>query len=205
MTPEEHQLLVDQLRRSAARGTHLEIGTGAGGTLCIMLSVFTEEERPQFVVVDTMRYFPNQLELVKENLRRHGVDENTVDIRVGQSDIAFIDAEMAQERFDFVLIDGSHKVRAVMADLRWSRLINVNGLMCLHDYSSRYLGVRMAVNHFLRRNRNYQRLAQAGSLLVLRKVAPSTGLEVTRVDDYYASALHLLFKLVTSFRRKRRL
>ena len=83
------------------------------------------------------------------------------------------------ERFDFVLIDGSHKVRAVMSDLRWSRLVNVGGIICLHDYSARFLGVQMAVNHFLRRNRNYQRIALAGSLLALRKSALATNREIT--------------------------
>lgn len=195
MTPEEHRLLVELLSGCGRRGTHLEIGTAAGGTLCVMLNAFAQESRPRFVVVDTMRYFPNQLELVKENLARHSINLDAVDIRVTKSHAAFKHAEAAHERFDFVLIDGSHKVRAVMGDLRWSRLVNVGGLICLHDYSSRFPSVRMAVNHFLRRNRNYLRVAQAGSLLVLRKEAVAARPEVTRVDEFYASALHMLLKI----------
>ena len=72
---------------------------------------------------------------------------------------------------------------------------DVGGLICLHDYSSRFLGVQMAVNHFLRRNWNYQRIERAGSLLVLRKTALATRQEVTRIDEFYASALHLPLKL----------
>lgn len=160
-----------------------------------MLNAFAKESRPRFVVVDTMRYFPNQLELVKENLARHNIGMDAVDIRVAKSDAAFKHAEAAHERFDFALIDGSHKVRAVMDDLRWSRLVNVGGLICLHDYSPRFPGVQMAVNHFLRRNRNYMRVAQAGSLLALRKKAIAARPEITRLDDFYASALHSLLKL----------
>ena len=203
MTSEEHRLLVELLRGGERRGTHLEIGTGAGGTLCVMLNAFAQENRPRFVVVDKMRYFPSQLELVRKNLARHGFGENTVDIRVAKSDAAFTHAETAHERFDFVLIDGSHKVRAVMGDLRWSRLVNVGGIICLHDYSSRFLGVQMAVNHFLRRNRNYERVALAGSLLALRKTALASRREVTRTDEFYAAALHLPLKLITNCRREK--
>ena len=92
-----------------------------------MLNAFAKENRPRFVVVDKMRYFPDQLELVKKNLALHGFDENTVEIRVDNSNAAFTYAEAANERFDFVLIDGSHKVRAVMSDLRWSRLVTLVG------------------------------------------------------------------------------
>ena len=137
---------------------------------------------------------------MRENLARHNIGVDAVDIRVAKSDAAFKHAEAAHERFDFVLIDGSHKVRAIMGDLRWSRLVNVGGLICLHDYSSRFPSVRMAVNHFLRRNRNYQRVAQAGSLLALRKVAAATRQEVARADELYASALHLLLKIKTNWR-----
>ncbi len=203
MTSEEHRLLVELLGSGERRGTHLEIGTGAGGTLCVMLNAFAQDNRPRFVVVDKMRYFPNQLESVRKNLARHGFDENTVDIRVSESDPAFACAEAVNERFDFVLIDGSHKVRAVMSDLRWSRLVNVGGIICLHDYSARFLGVQMAVNHFLRRNRNYQRIALAGSLLALRKSALATNREITCADEFYASALHLPLKLITNWRRKK--
>ena len=203
MTSEEHQLLVNVLRTSSRTGTHLEIGTGAGGTLCVMLKAFTQEKPPRFVVVDKMRYFENQLELVKVNLAKHGFDENTVEIRVSKSNAAFAQSNAAQERFDFVLIDGSHKIRSVMGDLRWLRLVNVGGLVCLHDYSSRFLGVRLSVNHFLRRYWNYERVAQAGSLLVLRKTALSKRPEVTRFDELYASAWHFVLNLRRSWRGKR--
>ncbi len=203
MTSEEHRLLVDLLQSGKRRGMHLEIGTGAGGTLCVMLNAFTCENRPRFVAVDKMGYFPNQLEIVKKNLARYGFDEKTVEIRVAKSDAAFIHAEAANERYDFILIDGSHKVRAVMGDLRWSRLVNVGGLICLHDYSHRFLGVQMAVNHFLRRNQNYQRVARAGSLIALHKTALATRREVTRSDEFYASILHLPLKLITKWSRKK--
>jgi predicted O-methyltransferase YrrM len=204
MSSDEHRLLVNILRGSKSKGKHLEIGTGAGGTLCVMLKAFPKDNLPSFVVVDTMRYFPDQLASVKRNLMRNGFDENAVDIRVAKSDCAFIQAAASQEKFDFILIDGSHKVRAVMNDLRWSRLVNVGGLICLHDYSSRFLGVKYAVNHFLRRNRNYHITAQSDSLLVLQKITESVRLEVTHLDEIYALVLHLPLKLIANWQRKYR-
>ena len=59
----------------------------------MMLGVFARETRPRFVVVDPMQYFPNQLELVKENLMRHGMDLDAVDIRATTSETAFRGAQ----------------------------------------------------------------------------------------------------------------
>ncbi|OYW22698.1 MAG: hypothetical protein B7Z55_04335, partial [Planctomycetales bacterium 12-60-4] len=68
MTPAEHELLLATLRGLGGHGLHLEIGTAAGGTLCAMLGAFSDASRPPFVVVDPMRYFPQQLDLVRKNL-----------------------------------------------------------------------------------------------------------------------------------------
>ena len=46
MTSEEHRLLVDLLRRSERRGTHLEIGTGAGGTPVHHAQRFRQRKSP---------------------------------------------------------------------------------------------------------------------------------------------------------------
>jgi predicted O-methyltransferase YrrM len=201
MTVEEHRLLIEILRTNHGVGTHLEIGTAAGGTLCAMLKAFPATARPRFAVVDTMRYFPRQLEVVKQNLTQHGFDPEQIDIRITKSEVAFRRAEEARETFDFVLIDGSHKIRAVMSDLKWTRLVTVGGLVCLHDYSTRFLGVKMAVDRFLSRNPTYERIGLSGSLLGLRKVAMATQPEISRGDEFYASVLDLLLRLRTKLTR----
>jgi predicted O-methyltransferase YrrM len=187
MTAEEHELLLHVLRSERFAGPHLEIGTAAGGTLCAMMQCFAEGERPQFVSVDRMTYFPRQMEIIRSNLQRHGIDPEEVDFRVATSARAFREARRNNDRFDFQLIDGSHKVMAVAGDLRWTRLLNPGGIVCLHDYCPRFPGVWLTVNRFLRRHRNYAIVGHAGSLLAVRKQW-SEGIEISPLDWAYSGA-----------------
>ena len=138
MTTEEHDFLLELIRDRQFTGQHLEVGTAAGGTLCAMMKSFAEQSRPQFVVVDRMTYFPDQMETVRQNLQNHQLDPDTLDFRVATSAAAFAAAEKSGDRFDFILLDGNHKILAVMADLRWTRLLNPGGIICLHDYSHQF-------------------------------------------------------------------
>jgi predicted O-methyltransferase YrrM len=191
MSAEEHDLLLRSITSEQYSGAHLEIGTAAGGTLCAMMRCFADGRRPRFVSVDRMTYFPNQFQVIRENLRRHGLDPNEVDFRRTTSARAFQDARRRNEQFDFMLIDGSHKVVAVAADLRWTRLLNVGGIVCFHDYTERFPGVWLTVNRFRRRYPNYAVVGQAGSLLVLRKVAASAAQEASPIDRAHSLLWHV--------------
>jgi predicted O-methyltransferase YrrM len=191
MTAEEHELLLRCLTDARLTGAHLEIGTAAGGTLCAMMRCFTDEERPRFVSVDRMTYFPNQFQVIRENLRHHGLNPEEVDFRATTSARAFGDARRRNERFDFILIDGSHKVVAVAADLRWTRLLNVGGIVCFHDYAERFPGVWLTVNRFRQRYPNYAILGRAGSLLALRKTAASPRQEISPIDRAHSLLWHV--------------
>ena len=63
-----------QLKRRRLKGSHLEIGTAAGGTLKELMRCYPNTARPRFVVVDPMRYFPDQLAIVRRNLASAGLD-----------------------------------------------------------------------------------------------------------------------------------
>jgi predicted O-methyltransferase YrrM len=191
MTAEEHELLMRVLGEEKHTGLHLEIGTAAGGTLWRMMQSFGEEQRPRFVVVDPMSYFPDQLDLVKKNLRDNGVDPNQVEFRVGTSAEMFRQAEQRGDRFDFMLIDGSHKVMAVMGDLRWTRLLNVGGILAMHDYSLAHKGVYYPAKRFMEWHANYERVGLAGSLLALRKKEESPRPEVGVRDWVFATMMYL--------------
>ena len=186
MTAAEHELLLGLLQSERLTGRHLEVGTAAGGTLCAMMNCFDENDRPPFVVVDRMTYFPNQIHVIRHNLAQNGLDPDTVDFRVATSAAARVEAVQRGDHFDFILLDGSHKILGVMADLRWTRLLSVGGILCLHDYSPRFPGVRLSVDHFLRRHPNYERYRQADSLIVIRKTRASRRPEVGMVDRAYA-------------------
>ena len=181
-------------------GRHLEIGTAAGGTLCEMMSAATH--RPPFVVVDTMNYFANQRHVVEQNLLSHGLPLDLVDFREMRSWDAFQHSRQILESFDFVLIDGTHKFRYVMQDLHWAWLVNPGGILALHDYTPRLRSVKWAADYFLANNRNYHRLALAGSLLFLEKTAPDGPLGPNLLPDAVASFMHPLFQFENSVRKR---
>lgn len=170
MEPEELAFLLRILETSAYCGKHLEIGTGAGGTLCAMLAAYEKESRPPFVVVDTMSYFPDQLEVICENLSRCGIPRSAVEIRVMTSRRALATARRERETFDFILVDSKHTRTSVMTDLRWTALLRVGGIVCVHDYSERYAGVCTAVDRFRTIAPEFEEIGRGGSLLAFRKV-----------------------------------
>ena len=202
MTDEELSGLKGWIQEANLEGMHLEIGTAAGGTLCFMMNCYDVRERPRFAVVDTMSYFPDQFDIVKRNLVDNSLDPESIDYRIMTSNEAFFLAEKSGERFDFILIDASHKIRYVMADLRWTRLLNIGGLVCLHDYTEKFKGVRWAVDRFLRRNPHFSRAGQAGSLLCVRKDDHTACPEITFLDRVWGFLWSPFLQLESSLRKR---
>jgi predicted O-methyltransferase YrrM len=192
------------LRKACHGGKVLEIGTAAGGTLCEMMGCFDGAERPEFVVVDPMAYFPDQLDIVKRNLGEHGLDSGTVDFRIGTSNDTLAPALAAGERFDFMLIDGSHKIRYVTQDLGWLQLLNPGGIVCFHDYNDRHKGVTWSVDRFVRRHQNYRRGELVDSLQAVEKVSASNGAEVSRLDRFWSLVLSPCLQLEISIKKRLR-
>lgn len=168
LSPTELDAIRTLVRKHPKEGAHLEIGTAAGGTLRELLLCYSEP-RPKFVVVDPFTYFPNQLEIVKRNLREAGLDEETVEFREDFSWPLCKKALKNGDRFDFIFIDGHHGPHYVMRDFRWTRMLQVNGFVCLHDYRPNFPGVIWAIEYFLKKNQNYTRIAHVDSLVILQK------------------------------------
>jgi predicted O-methyltransferase YrrM len=171
------------------KDTHLEIGTAAGGTLKEMMACYDNDSRPTFMVVDPMQYFPDQLQKVKQNLANRDIDPETVDFRIGKSQELFEQVSAEGVRFDFMLIDGNHKIRYVTRDLQWTRLLNPGGILCLHDYNSNQKGVMWSANRFMRKNTNYERIALVDSLLVLHKRSESKNPEINGNDRLWSELM----------------
>jgi len=173
-TEPELTALLRAMRERKLAGPHLEIGTAAGGALKRMMLAYPAQERPPFVVVDPMTYFPGQREAVEANLASAGIDPGAVEFRVETSASALAKALRAGERFDFILIDGNHALRAVTEDLRWTRLLSPKGLVCLHDYEAAdhivIPGVKMALDAFLGRRRNYAMREVVGAMAIVEKL-----------------------------------
>lgn len=201
MRASEHGLLLETLVSLAGRRRHLEIGTAAGGTLCAMMGAFPNSQRPQFVVVDPMKYFPNQFDAIQKNLREHQLDPSQVDFRAASSAHAFPEAASRGDEFDFILVDGCHRIESVTLDLKWTRLLAVGGVVCFHDYEPGSPGVKLAVDRFLRKHSNYQVEKQVESLLVVRKKALSTTPEVDVTDLLYAQCWKLPHRILRKVKR----
>lgn len=202
LTQKELNLLLNTLKQKSYTGKHLEIGTAAGGTLWQMISSFDLETRPPFVVVDPMKYFPDQFHLVKENLKIHGIDPNEVNFLIKTSQEAFKEVRNNQETFDFIFVDGAHKIRYVTEDLKWTRLLNVGGTVAFHDYSPKYPGVFLSLNRFLRKNLNYQIVKRVDNLLIVKKTAESHKKEIDKSDMAYAMAWAPLLQIAGSAKKR---
>ena len=181
-TEPELAALMGAMLASNPAGRRLEIGTAAGGTLKRMMLAYPAAERPSFVVIDPMTYFPGQRAAVEANLATAGIDPGTVEFRVETSARALARALRADERFDFIFIDGNHALRAVTQDLRWIRLLNPGGFVCLHDYeeTDRIVipGVKLALDGFLAHRRHYALREVVGAMAIVEKLdwgAPEVG------------------------------
>lgn len=190
------------LQTAKLSGPHLEIGTAAGGTLVAMMKSYADHCRPRFVVVDTFDYFPNQRAVVEHNLLSSGLDPASVDFRTGKSWSLVEEALRADDRFSFILIDAIHSAEHVMRDLTWTRLLEIDGLVALHDYGPKFPGVVWAADRFLRKHTNYERMVLAETLLILRKTAPSATPEVTDFDISLGRALEAPFRWKRSFYKR---
>jgi len=200
MDEEELVALRNVLAENNLAGPHLEIGTAAGGTLREILKCYPKQ-RPPFVVIDPLTYFPNQLEAVIWNLKDSGLDAEGIEFREGYSWPECAKALNNNERYDFILIDGHHGFKHVMQDLRWTRMLNPGGIVCLHDYGSRFPGVAWAADKFLQKQSNYEVIAHSGTLLVLKKQAEGA-LEVSWLDIMHANSVRKTYTLKTSIKKR---
>ena len=75
-----------------------------------MMNCF-DADAPRFVVVDTMAYFDNQLDIIKSNLALNRLDAASVDFRMISS-ARHSEAEERDEQFKFILVDASLQNKA---------------------------------------------------------------------------------------------
>lgn len=202
MSPNEVNFLTGLIRRNAFAGKFLEVGTASGGTLCLMIKAAHQTgQLPMFVVVDPMNYFENQADTVRRNLAQNGISLSHVELRPMPSHRAYTLAARKGEKFDFMLIDGAHKIKYVTQDLRWTRLLNPGGIILFHDYNKHTRDVTWPVNRLLKNHRNYEIIGRADSLLAIRKKAASRRKEVTPFDHLFALSMAPLFQGLQSLKK----
>lgn len=205
LSAKELTFLTTFLKEKQIKGKHLEIGTAAGGTLCEMLSCYDLQKIPPFVVIDPMEYFPDQQQVVNQNLIDHDLNPDDVEFRKMTSALALKEARQRDERFDFIFVDGAHKIKYVTQDLGWGKLLNIDGYFCFHDYSPKYPGVFWTVNRFLQRHPNYRVIDHVETLLVLQKKSISKGPEVSWKDVLYAHFWSPWLQILPSLKKRLKL
>ena len=179
----ERNALLDVLKEFTLKCTHLEIGTAAGGTLCEIYDFYksTDREIPNFWVVDPMKYFPNQIDIVNDNLISHGVDLLKVRFLRSISSVAINEAFIENPEFDFIFIDGSHKRKYVTQDLIWTRFLKKGGILCAHDYSPKFPGVYKSIDLFLKKYKNYKLISVTETLAIIKKEDTTKKSEITNM------------------------
>lgn len=188
LTRNELEALEGLLKSSGFQGRHLEIGTAAGGTLCRMMACYPAEKRPPFMVIDPMAYFADQIQIVKRNLTQHELDPESVRFEIGGSAEIWERLKEENLEFDFIFVDGAHKIRYVIRDLRWADRLKVGGVICFHDHTKLFPDVTMPVQRWLRRQFDaYEVLWQADSLLAVKKKAKASP-AVRMIDLAWATA-----------------
>lgn len=194
ISEKERNGLFKVLNELSLTGTHLEIGTAAGGSLCEIYNFYKSASRdiPNFWVVDPMKYFPNQIDIVKKNLLYKGVDLSKVRFLQNISSVALKKAFSESPEFDFILIDGSHKRKYVTQDLIWTRFLKKGGILCAHDYSIQFPGVTKSIDLFLKKYENYKQISITESLIIIKKENTSENYEITNMMVLRA-AIHGFF------------
>lgn len=200
----ERNALFAVMKNLSLKGTHLEIGTAAGGTLCEIYNFYKSSDReiPNFWVVDPMQYFPDQLDIVKKNLISHGVNLASVRFLASLSSIAIKKAFIENPVFDFILIDGSHKRKYVTQDLIWTRFLKKGGILCAHDYSSRFPGVQKSIDLFLKKYKNYKLISVTESLIVIRKMDTTKSSEITNMMMITAAVDGFIHQIRSSINKR---
>ena len=204
LSTNELKHLLDILIHKNLKEIHLEIGTAAGGTLCKLMSTYREKFNfiPEFMVVDPLNYFPKQYEVILENLSKHRLKALFVDFVKSSSNNAFLAFSRVPKPLDFILIDGNHKARYVIKDLRWAKYLNIGGILCLHDYGILQKGVKLTADRFLRKNPNYKVLKLVGQLLIIEKTAQTSVNEISFLDIYYSTFISLQLQFGKSLKNR---
>ncbi len=101
----------------------------------------------------------------------------------------------------FLLIDGSHKIKYVTQDAQWLEFVEIGGVVCFDDYQAGFQGVDWVVDKVVNSSKCFERIAYAGRLLILRKIAEKQTPIVTRRHMIMAALLHPLLQISQSLRK----
>ena len=185
--------LLDQIRRNLPPSPWLKTGAAAGGALRDMLLCFDHEQAPQITVIDPLNAFPAQKATILRNLNRHGVDEQKIMFRLETSRRALPRALRARDDYGLILLDSATGLTDMMHDLTWARLLKLRGLLCVNHVDDQHPGAQRALFRFRAANPEYELVAQAGAMQILRKKSVPAKPEVTVGERVYAALTSMVY------------
>ena len=204
LDPEALNYLQELLAERSMWGLHVEIGTAAGGTLRKLLEVYdSKAKRPSFLVIDPMTYFPNQLDVVMQNVEHITWAKTKLRFEIASSSDAFARfRSRSGGLISFLLIDGSHKIKYVANDTRWLEHLEVGGVVAFDDYGAGFPGVDWVVHKIMLPNTDFKKIAIAGRLIAFEKVGNTFGAPLTIYQRILANVLHPCFQIRMSLRKR---
>ena len=131
----------DELRRLAAGGNVLEVGSAFGYSAVAMALAGAT-----VLAVDPHQWLKSQ-GVMMANLAAYAVSSR-VEIRAADSRQVLPELAAQGQMFDLVWIDGDHEAPAVAHDVEWARkLLKPTGTLAVHDYDEDTCpGVRQALD-----------------------------------------------------------
>ena len=130
----------------------IEIGIGKGDNACDILSSW--EGLNHLFLVDNFSY-----DGIVSTSHLQKVAEKNLEIFAGRKTFIIASSEngamlFKDEFLDFAYIDANHKAPFVKKDIEvWYPKIKVGGMLCGHDYDLNEMGVMVAVNDFVTREK----------------------------------------------------
>ena len=143
----------------------LEIGTYTGTSLVKIMELIPNSKS---IAIDTWKDYDELGNELLKNMEQNNVEnifynniknaklENRIKVLKGDSSIILFDLLKTNEKFDFIYIDGSHKMLDCYSDLLTSfNLINSGGIIGIDDYNLFKDNILESpfesVNHFLKK------------------------------------------------------
>ncbi|EBA02613.1 hypothetical protein RB2150_00599 [Rhodobacterales bacterium HTCC2150] len=190
------------LKNSNFSAAHMEIGTAAGGTLKELIGCYPLGRAPQFIVIDPLSYFPDQLNKIKKNLISAEIDPESVDFWEGTT-TDFVNANKSKNlELDFLFIDADHRHHPVLVDLGWAAKVSKGGYICFHDDRPKFPGVGWAIRRFLKKNSNYNYVSKTDSLVIVQKKTAAPNVNISKFDIYEGAIRWSFGRLLESLAKK---
>ncbi|MHA1329622.1 MAG: class I SAM-dependent methyltransferase [Candidatus Hodarchaeales archaeon] len=117
----------------------IEIGARTGLSLAQLLSAYLDFDGMRVVIFDRFDDGLSSPELVKKHLNHLGIPTNFLEFHVGDSNVTVPEfKESNKDKFDWILVDGSHQEPYVSNDLENVKdLVVEGGLIVVDDINSR--------------------------------------------------------------------